>query len=83
MTAKKTSLVGMIIGAVCLFGVFVFVMISFLTKDNFNIGIDEALGLLIIGMSPSVPFCPVYVSIIFDKIRELKTIHKELENDIM
>lgn len=72
MNAKTSSLIGMIIGAVCLLGLFVAVLVKFFTIPDFKITIDNALGLILLGLAPAIPFCPVYLSIIFDKVYEIK-----------
>lgn len=72
MDAKKSSHIGMIIGAISLTITFVVVMLSFFFKENFTITIEQAFSLIIIGIAPSVPFCPIYISIWIDKFIEYK-----------
>lgn len=72
MKAKDTSHIGMIVGAISLFIVFVVVMLKFFFKQDFNITLEQVFSLIIIGVSPSIPFCPVYISTWIDKIIEYK-----------
>lgn len=72
MKAKDTSHLGMIIGAISLTIVFIIVMIKFFIKDNFSLSVENALGLILLGISPSIPFCPIYISTWIDKIIECK-----------
>ena len=80
LKAKTTSLIGMVIGGICLLGLFVAVLIKFLTIPDFTITFNQALALIVLGIAPSVPFCPVYLSIILDKAKEMKELKKELKS---
>lgn len=71
MKAKTTSHIGMIIGAISLLIVFVIVLLKFFLKD-FNLTIEQAFSLIIIGVAPSIPFCPIYISTWLDKWYEIK-----------
>lgn len=64
----------MIVGAVCLFGMFCIFLYKFLTTPDFTITIQEVIALIILGIAPSIPFCPVFLSIILDKAKEMKEI---------
>lgn len=81
MKAKEYSLIGMIIGGVCLIGLFISVIIKFLNNEIFTITIEQALSMIILGMAPSIPFCPIYFSITLDKINEIKNGKKETNNE--
>ena len=72
MKAKDTSHLGMIIGAISLTIVFIIVMIKFFIKDNFSLSVENALGLILLGISPSIPLCSIYISTWIDKIIECK-----------
>lgn len=72
MKAKDTSHIGMIVGAVCLFIVFVVCLVKFFISESFNLSMEQAGALIILGISPSIPFCPIYISTWIDKIIELK-----------
>ena len=72
--AKTTSLIGMIVGAVCLLGLFIAVIWKMFTTPEFTITVQEVIALIILGISPSIPFCPVFLSIILDKAKEMKEI---------
>lgn len=76
MKAKTTSLIGMIVGAISLLLVFVVVMLKFFFKD-FNFTIEQAFSLIIIGVAPSLPFCPIYISTWLDKWYEIRNGKKE------
>lgn len=76
MKAKTTSHIGMIIGAISLLIVFVIVLLKFFLKD-FNLTIEQAFSLIIIGVAPSIPFCPIYISTWLDKWYEIKNGKKE------
>lgn len=77
MKAKTTSLIGMIVGAISLLIVFVLVMVNFFTKETFTITVDQSFALIIIGVAPSIPFCPIYISTWLDKWYEIKNGKKE------
>lgn len=72
MQAKDTSHIGMIVGAVCLFGLFIAVVFKIFTDPSFDITIQKVVALIIMGSAPALPFCPIYVSTWIDKIIELK-----------
>lgn len=72
MKAKDSSHIGMIVGAICLTIVFIVIMLSFFLKESFSLTIEQALALIIIGVSPSIPFCPIYISTWLDKFIEYK-----------
>lgn len=76
MKAKTTSHIGMIIGAIGLVITFIVCLLKFYFKD-FTLNTEQALGLIIIGCSPSIPFCPIYISTWLDKINEIKNGKKE------
>ena len=76
MKAKTTSHIGMIIGAISLLVVFIVVLLKFFLKD-FNLTIEQSLSLIIIGVAPSIPFCPIYISTWLDKWYEIKNGKKE------
>lgn len=78
MKAKTTSHIGMIVGAISLLIIFVVVMLKFFFKD-FDLTIEQAFSLIIIGVAPSIPFCPIYISTWFDKWYEIKNGKKETE----
>lgn len=78
MKAKTTSHIGMIVGAISLLIVFVVVMLKFFFKD-FDLTIEQAFSLIIIGIAPSIPFCPIYISTWLDKWYEIKNGKKETE----
>lgn len=71
MKAKDTSHIGMIVGAISLLLVFVVVILKFFFND-FDLTIEQAFSLIIIGVAPSIPFCPIYISTWIDKIVEYK-----------
>lgn len=77
MKAKDTSHIGMIVGAVCLFIVFVVCLIKFFVSESFNLSMEQASALIILGISPSIPFCPIYISTWLDKLYEWKFGNKE------
>ena len=62
----------MIIGAISLVIVFVVVMVNLFIKDSFSLTIEQSISLIVIGVAPSVPFCPIYISTWLDKIIEYK-----------
>lgn len=72
MKAKDTSQIGMIVGAVCLFVVMAVCLFKFIFSDNFGLTTDQSLALILMGIAPSIPFCPVYISIWLDKIDNIK-----------
>ena len=78
MKAKTTSHIGMIVGAISLLIVFIVVMLKFFFKDS-SLTIEQALSLIIIGVAPSIPFCPIYISTWLDKWYEIKNGKKETE----
>lgn len=71
----------MIVGAVCLFGMFVIFMWKFFTTKDFTVTIPEVIAFIILGISPSIPFCPVYLSIILDKAKEMKGLKPEEKSE--
>ncbi len=71
MNAKDTSKIGMIVGATGLSIAFIIVFIKY-GISNICPSIDEVKSLILIGIAPSIPFCPIYISTWFDKIIELK-----------
>lgn len=71
MKAKDTSHIGMIIGAVCLIVMFAVTVYKVITTE-YRISTDNALGLIFIGISPSLPFSPIYVSKWLDKLIDLR-----------
>lgn len=79
MKAKTTSHIGMIVGAISLLIVFIVVVLGFFFKDNFTLTIEQAISLIIIGIAPSLPFCPIYISTWIDKIIEYKVGKNEVE----
>ncbi len=78
MKAKNTSHIGMIVGAVSLTVTFVVVMLKFIIKDTCP-SVEEVKALILIGIAPAIPFCPVFISTWFDKIIELKNGKKSEE----
>lgn len=66
MGAKDFSLVGMILSSAVILGGAVYLLISG------NMGVDSALGIAIAGISIGAPFAPVTLSIMLDKIGEIK-----------
>lgn len=72
MKAKTYSLVGMIVGAVCLLAIFISIIVKYFTAESFDLTIEQALSLIMIGTAPSIPFCPIYLSIFMDKIDTIK-----------
>jgi uncharacterized membrane protein YczE len=78
MKAKTTSHIGMIVGAVSLLIVFIVVILKFFFKDS-SLTIEQAFSLIIIGIAPSIPFCPIYISTWLDKWYEIKNGKKETE----
>lgn len=77
MKAKDTSQIGMIVGAVCLFIVMAVCLVKFIFADSFSLTIDQAIALILMGIAPSIPFCPVYISIWLDKIDNIKNKRNE------
>ena len=77
MKAKDTSHIGMIVGAVGLITTFVVVIVKFILKNTCP-SVEEVKALILIGIAPAIPFCPVFISTWFDKIIELKN-GKKLE----
>ena len=71
MKAKDTSHIGMIVGAIGLIMTFLIVMTKFIIH-NVCPSVEDVKALILIGIAPSIPFCPVYISTWFDKIIELK-----------
>jgi len=71
MKAKDTSHIGMIVGAVGLIMTFLIVMTKFIIYSTCP-SVEDVKALILIGIAPSIPFCPVYISTWFDKIIELK-----------
>lgn len=71
MKAKDTSHIGMIVGAVGLIATFVVVMIKFILHNTCP-SVEDVKALILIGVAPSIPFCPIFISTWFDKIIELK-----------
>ena len=72
MKAKDTSHIGMIVGAVCLSVVFIVCLIKFFISESFSLSMEQAGALVILGISPSIPFCPIYISTWLDKLYECK-----------
>lgn len=72
MKAKDTSHIGMIVGAVCLFIAYGACICKLLITDTFSISLEQAIALIILGISPSIPFCPIYISTWLDKLFEWK-----------
>ena len=79
MKAKDTSHIGMIVGAVCLFIIFAVCLIKFFVSESFTLSIEQAGALIILGISTSIPFCPIYISTWLDKFYELKNGKKSEE----
>lgn len=79
MKAKDTSHIGMIVGAVCLAIVFVVCLVKYFISDSFNLTIQQVSALILLGISPSIPFCPIYISTWLDKLNELKNKKKNEE----
>lgn len=77
MKAKNTSHIGMMVGAVCLSIVFIVYLVKFFITDSLNLTLEQAGALVILGISPSIPFCPIYISTWLDKFYELKYGNKE------
>lgn len=77
MKAKDTSQIGMIVGALSLAIVFVVVLVKYFINGNIPT-VDEAKALIVIGVSPAIPFSPVFVSTWLDKIVELKNGRKSM-----
>ena len=71
MKAKDTSHIGMIVGAVGLVTTFVVVMVKFIMHNTCP-SVEDVKALILIGVAPSIPFCPIFISTWFDKIIELK-----------
>ena len=71
MKAKDTSHIGMIVGAVGLIATFVVVMVKFILHNTCP-SVEDVKALILIGVAPSIPFCPIFISTWFDKIIELK-----------
>lgn len=74
--AKTSSLVGMIIGGVCLLAVFISFLVKFFISDDFNLTFENSCCMILLGIAPSIPFSPVYISLWLDKIKEIKGIKK-------
>ena len=72
MKAKDTSHIGMIVGAVCLSIVFIVCLVKFFISESFSLSVEQAGALVILGISPSIPFCPIYISTWLDKLYECK-----------
>lgn len=71
MKAKDTSHIGMIVGAVGLVVVFAAVVIKYIITGECP-SVEDVKALILIGAAPAIPFCPVFISVWFDKIIELK-----------
>lgn len=71
MKAKDTSHIGMIVGAVGLVTTFVVVLVKFILHNTCP-SVEDVKALILIGVAPSIPFCPIFISTWFDKIIELK-----------
>lgn len=71
MEAKNTSHVGMIVGAVGLLIIFSIVIFKYVTAGICP-SVDNVKALILIGIAPSIPFCPVYLSIWLDKLAGFK-----------
>ncbi len=78
MKIKDTSHVGMVVGAISLIITFAVVIIKYIVAGTCP-SVEEVKALILIGCAPSIPFCPVYISIWFDKIIELKNGKKSEE----
>jgi hypothetical protein len=61
----------MIIGAVGLGIIFAAVLIKYIISGICP-SVDDVKALILIGIAPAIPFCPVFISVWFDKIIELK-----------
>ena len=71
MKPKDTSHIGMIVGAVGLVTTFVVVLVKFILHNTCP-SVEDVKALILIGVAPSIPFCPIFISTWFDKIIELK-----------
>lgn len=71
MKTKDSSHIGMIVGAISLIITFAVVLIKYIIAGTCPT-VENVKALILIGVAPSIPFCPVYISIWFDKIIELK-----------
>ena len=67
MKAKDTSHIGMIVGAVGLIATFVVVLLKFILHNTCP-SVEDVKALILIGVAPSIPFCPIFISTWFDKI---------------
>lgn len=71
MKVKDTSHIGMVVGAIGLGIIFAAVLIKYIITGNCP-SVDDVKALILIGIAPAIPFCPVFISVWFDKIIELK-----------
>lgn len=71
MKAKDTSHIGMIVGSISLCILFIVSMVKFFLKD-LTLSPQDALALIMLAVSPSIPFCPIYISTWIDKLIEYK-----------
>lgn len=79
MEAKDTSLIGMVVGAICLFIAFGVCTYKLLVND-FTLTMDQALAYITMGASVGIPFCPIYISTWLDKIAQIKHGFIETQN---
>lgn len=78
MKAKNTSHIGMIVGAIGLIVVFVVILVKYIVSGTCPT-VDNVKALILIGIAPAIPFCPVFISTWLDKIIELKNGKKSEE----
>ena len=71
MKAKDTSQIGMIVGAATLSICFIEVLVKFLKTGEIPT-VDGVKALIMIGVSPAIPFSPVFISTWLDKLVEFK-----------
>ena len=81
MEAKDTSLIGMVVGAICLFIAFGVCTYKLIVND-FTLTMDQALAYITMGAAVGIPFCPIYISTWLDKIAQIKNGCTETQNGV-
>lgn len=74
MKSKTRSEIAIIVSSLCLFANFLIFLLNFFRNSVYSVSIESAIAMIILAISPSLPFCPVYISIWIDKLIKLKDI---------
>jgi hypothetical protein len=72
MNSKTRSEIAIIVSVICLFINFLTFLLVYIFKSGILPNIETAIASILLAMSPSLPFCPVYVSVWIDKLLELR-----------